>query len=76
MSLPSVNREYLVAFLAGLLETPSPTGYAQRAIAYIEEALSAYPALNLTQTRKGALVAEWPGQRSDAPRALTAHTDS
>jgi putative aminopeptidase FrvX len=76
MSLPSVDQDYLVAFLAGLLEIPSPTGYAQGAIAFTQQALSAYPFLNLTQTRKGALVVEWPGQRSDAPRALTAHADT
>jgi putative aminopeptidase FrvX len=76
MSLPSIDQDYLVTFLAGLLETPSPTGYAHLAISYIQQALSAYPALSLTQTRKGALVAEWPGQRSDAPRALTAHADT
>jgi putative aminopeptidase FrvX len=76
MSLPSVDQDYLIGFLSGLIEIPSPTGYAQRAIAYTQQALSAYPLLNLTQTRKGALVVEWPGQHTDAPRALTAHTDT
>lgn len=76
MSLPSVDQKYLLEFLSGLLETPSPTGFAQRAIAYTQDALSAYPQLKLSQTRKGALVAEWLGQRSDAPRALTAHADT
>jgi putative aminopeptidase FrvX len=30
----------------------------------------------LRRTRKGALVATWPGERSDAPRGLTAHADT
>jgi putative aminopeptidase FrvX len=76
MSLPSVDQDYLVAFLAGLLETPSPTGYAQGAISYTKQALSAFSQLRLSETRKGALVAEWPGQHSDAPRAMTAHADT
>lgn len=76
MSLPSVDQDYLLEFLSGLLNTPSPTGYAQDAITYTQQALSAYPALSLTQTRKGALVAEWLGEHLDAPRALTAHTDT
>jgi putative aminopeptidase FrvX len=32
--------------------------------------------LELSLTRKGALVATWPGERDDSPRALTAHTDT
>lgn len=76
MSLPSVDQDYLVEFLAGLLETPSPTGYAQRAIAFTQDALAVYPQMKLAHTRKGALVVEWPGQHSDAPRALTAHADT
>ena len=35
-----------------------------------------YPILNLSRTRKGALVAEWPGRSEAAPRALTAHADT
>ncbi len=76
MSLPSIDTEYLLDFLTGLLNTPSPTGYAHQAIAFTRQALSAYPDLSLTQTRKGALVAVWPGERSDMPRALTAHADT
>ena len=76
MNLPSIDQEYLLKFLAGLLNTPSPTGFADRAIAYTEQALSALSSLRLSRTRKGALVAEWLGQKSDARRALTAHADT
>jgi len=76
MAFPAIDHQYLLDFLAGLLNTPSPTGFAHQAIEYTEKAFSAFPALHLSRTRKGALVATWPGQRSDAPRALTAHADT
>ncbi|MEJ2261864.1 MAG: M42 family metallopeptidase [Anaerolineales bacterium] len=76
MSLPSIDADYLLNLLTDLLKTPSPTGFAQRAIDKIERALQAFPELTLSRTRKGALVAMWPGERSDAPRALTAHADT
>jgi putative aminopeptidase FrvX len=76
MPLPPINSEYLLDFLSNLLNTPSPTGYAQRGIAFTQQALEAFPALELSRTRKGALVAVWPGERSGAPRALTAHVDT
>ena len=76
MSLPPVDNAYLLEFLTGLLNTPSPTGYAHRAIAYTRQALAAFPELKLSLTRKGALLATWPGSQNSAPRALTAHVDT
>ncbi|MFZ0533093.1 MAG: M42 family metallopeptidase [Anaerolineales bacterium] len=76
MSLPTIDTEFLLIFLSGLLNTPSPTGLAEPAIAFTKQALSAFPELTLKRTRKGALVATWPGEKSDAPRALTAHADT
>lgn len=76
MNLPPISTEYLLNFLTGLLNTPSPTGFAHKAIAYTEQALAEFPVLKLSHTRKGALVAHWPGQVSTAPRALTAHVDT
>ncbi len=76
MSLPTIDQDYLLNFLVGLLNTPSPTGYAHQAIEYTRQALSAFPDLHLSLTRKGALVAHWPGQQAQAPRALTAHADT
>ena len=76
MTLPQINTEYLVNFLTDLLNIPSPTGYTEEAISFIEKELSAYPQLKLSRTRKGALVAVWEGASSDAPRALTAHVDT
>jgi len=76
MTLPSIDNAYLLEFLTGLLNTPSPTGFADLAIDFTERALQEFPDLALAKTRKGALIATWPGQNSDAPRALTAHVDT
>ncbi len=76
MTLPTVDTMYLLDFLAGLLNTPSPTGYTDEAIRYTENALASFQQLKLERTRKGALLVTWPGGRSDHPRALTAHIDT
>jgi putative aminopeptidase FrvX len=75
-TLPSIDTPYMLNFLTGLLNTPSPTGFTEAAIAYTEQALRVFPFLEISHTYKGALVATWPGEKSDAPRALTAHTDT
>ncbi|NOY99146.1 MAG: M42 family metallopeptidase [Chloroflexi bacterium] len=74
--LPKVDTTYLIDFLTRLLNTPSPTGFADAAIALTEETLAPFPDLSLSRTRKGALVARWQGRQDDAPRALTAHVDT
>jgi len=76
MALPTIDTEYLLDFLSGLLNTPSPTGLAEPAIVFTEQALAAFPDMTLKRTRKGALVATWQGKKSTAPRALTAHADT
>ena len=73
---PKIESEYLTKFLVDLLNIPSPTGYTEEAIAFVEKELSAYPQLKLNRTRKGALVAVWEGASGDSPRALTAHVDT
>jgi len=75
-TLPDIDTDYLLQFLTTLLNTPSPTGFAHQAIARVEQALSGFPGLQVTQTRKGALVATWAGKASGSPRALTAHVDT
>jgi putative aminopeptidase FrvX len=76
MSLPAIDSAYLLDFLTELLNTPSPTGYTHQAIELTERYLAQFPALELSRTRKGALVARWPGRSASAPRALTAHVDT
>jgi putative aminopeptidase FrvX len=76
MQLPSIDTDYLLSFLTELLNISSPTGFAEHAIAFIEQSLQAFPELEISHTRKGALVAVWPGKANEAPRALTAHADT
>ncbi len=76
MPLPDVDSKFLIDFLTRLLNTPSPTGYSQKAVQLTEEALANFPALKLSKNRKGALLVEWPGEHTDTPRALTAHADT
>jgi putative aminopeptidase FrvX len=75
MGLPAVDTQYLLHFLTGLLNTPSPTGYADQAVLYVGLAMQEFP-VHLSRTHKGALLATWPGRRNDASRGLTAHVDT
>ena len=74
--LPELDTPFLLDFLERLLKIPSPTGFAEDAIAFTEETLAALPELTLSRTRKGALLACWEGAQNTAPRALTAHVDT
>ncbi len=65
----------MIEFLVGLLNTPSPTGDAGRAIQYVQDAFAGLP-FETTITPKGVLVGTWAGERDDAPRAVTAHVDT
>jgi putative aminopeptidase FrvX len=75
-SLPAIDQSFLTIFLVDLLNTPSPTGNTESAIAFVEKTLKQFPELTLTRTRKGALVARWEGKENNSPRALTAHVDT
>lgn len=76
MKLPTIDRELLLDFLSKLLNTPSPTGYAEEAIACCEKTLAGQPEITLERTRKGALLVTLKGEKTDSPRALTAHVDT
>ena len=76
MQLPEINQEFLLETLTDLLETPSPTGRTQPAVTKVRMKLSAFSQLTVSETRKGALLAEWLGEKDDAPRAITAHVDT
>jgi putative aminopeptidase FrvX len=76
MSLPTINQEYLIDFLVKLLNVTSPTGFADPAIAFVEKELSQFGQLELSRTRKGALVARWNVDNDVASVALTAHVDT
>jgi putative aminopeptidase FrvX len=76
MSLPTIDQEYFINFLVKLLNIASPTGFAEPAIAFVEKELSQYKQLELSRTRKGALVAKWKVESDLPPVALTAHVDT
>jgi putative aminopeptidase FrvX len=76
MSLPTIDQEYFINFLVKLLNIASPTGFAEPAIAFVEKELSQYKQLELSRTRKGALVAKWAVEGDLPPVALTAHVDT
>jgi putative aminopeptidase FrvX len=76
MPLPNIDEKYFTTFLVDLLNTPSPTGFAEPAIEFVEKELSKYKQLQLSRTRKGALVARWEVKSSQPPAALTAHADT
>lgn len=73
-SLP-IDSDELLRFLTALLNTPSPSGRAEAAMALVEQALRDL-GLAPRRTLKGGLVAAWEGAADDAPRALTAHVDT
>ncbi|HEX2698501.1 MAG TPA: peptidase M42, partial [Anaerolineales bacterium] len=75
-SLPKIDTDYLTRFLVDLLNIPSPTGFSEQAIDFVQKELSTFKPLNLSRTRKGALIARWDGKKNNAPRALTAHVDT
>jgi len=70
--------ERLVEFLIGLLNIPSPTGYAFDAIAYVESHFRAidWPGATFHTTPRGALRIDLPGTVQSAPRGVTAHVDT
>jgi len=76
VNLPPVDTTQLLDFLTGLLNTPSPTGFAEAGVVFTEKALSVFPDISLQRTRKGALLAFWPGREEGEARALTAHVDT
>jgi putative aminopeptidase FrvX len=76
MSLPTIDTNHFTEFLVDLLNIPSPTGFAEPAIDFVEKELSQYKQLELSRTRKGALVAKWTVESDLPPVALTAHVDT
>lgn len=73
-----IDGAYLVESLVELLQTPSPIGYHEEAMACIEARILALPlpSLTLERTTKGALVATLPGCQAGRSRALSAHADT
>lgn len=75
-TLPAIDNQRLIQFLVGLLNTPSPTGRTEDAVAFVENALKGLPGVEMKRTRKGALLVTLGGENSTEPRGLTAHVDT
>jgi aminopeptidase len=76
MSLPTIDTNHFTKFLVDLLNIASPTGFAEPAIDFVKKELSHFKQLELSRTRKGALVAKWEVNSDLSPVALTAHVDT
>ncbi|CAN5354833.1 M42 family metallopeptidase [soil metagenome] len=75
MALFEISVDYLTQTLVDLLNTPSPTGDTEYAISFVEGELMSM-GVPTRRTKKGALIAEIEGLRSDSPRGMTAHVDT
>ena len=75
MPIPTVHESYLRDILVQLLNIPSPTGFTDQAIAFVESALTDL-GLSHDRTPKGAVIARLPGVQDGPPRALTGHVDT
>ncbi|NOX61559.1 MAG: M42 family metallopeptidase [Chloroflexi bacterium] len=75
MSSYRLDENYLRETLVTLLNIPSPTGFTDLALDYVEQKLVEL-GLEPRRTAKGVLTAKWQGRAADAPRALTAHVDT
>jgi putative aminopeptidase FrvX len=75
MASYTVDVSDVTQFLLGLLNIYSPAGDTERAVAYVRKAFDTF-GLETALNAKGALIAAWPGQSSERPRALTAHVDT
>ena len=74
--LPQIDHTYLLDTLQEMLYIPSPTGYTDQAIAYLEDKLADFSQISYHRNAKGALLANWPGDLKTSPRGLTAHVDT
>jgi putative aminopeptidase FrvX len=66
---------YIQRMLVELCQTPSPTGFAEPALALAERELRAL-GVAASRTRKGALVARLGGRAAQDARVLCAHADT
>ena len=60
----SINLDATTNFLVNLLNIPSPTGYHQEAIPFVQRAFESIPGVSTRITYKGALVATVRGRSS------------
>jgi putative aminopeptidase FrvX len=76
IKLPEIDYSFQESFLLDLLKVPSPTGHAEQAIQLLEATLKAFPEVQTSRSRKGALLAVLSGKKHELKRGLTAHVDT
>lgn len=74
--LPKIDESLLQGALVDLLQTPSPTGYADEAIQLVEKGFVEIEGTKVNHTYKGGLLVTMEGQNQNTPRALAAHVDT
>lgn len=67
--------DYIISNLEKLLKIPSPTGYTEKAIEFVEERFKEL-GIETRRTNKGALIASIVGKNRDKEVTLSAHVDT
>jgi peptidase M42 family hydrolase len=75
MRVLPVDQDYVFEMLLGLLRTPSPSGYTDRAVHLVCDELERL-GVPFELTRRGAIRANLKGQQESPDRALVAHIDT
>lgn len=70
-----IDPSYIAAKTMDLCRIPSPTGFTEEAITYVEREFAAL-GVETRRTRKGGLLATLPGKDDASQRAVAAHVDT
>lgn len=70
-----LDRDWLVDVLLQLLQTPSPSGRTDTVMKMIGEIIDGF-GVPFTITRRGALIANLPGESATVDRAVVVHADT
>ncbi|QNM83518.1 osmoprotectant NAGGN system M42 family peptidase [Sphingomonas sabuli] len=73
--MPTIDSEYLKDVLRRLLEVPSPSGYTDAIVRVVCKELDRL-GLEVSATRRGAILALYKGAKSEGSRAIVAHLDT
>ncbi len=69
------RKEEAIVLLEQLVQIPSPSGFTEQAMTFVERFLEANK-ITYTKLRKGAIVATIAGESEEKQRMLTAHLDT
>ena len=71
----TIDRDYMLNVLRGLLAIPSPSGMTDAAVAFVCAELESL-GVPYELTRRGAIRADLKGRRSSPDRAIVSHLDT